>query len=161
MTDGVVDLEFAREFEFSPDIVFDALVDADLVIGWLGEARIDARQGGRYDLFWLTSESFPPTTGRIVALESPRLLTVITDNRGRIEFRLEESPGGPRGTGTRLTVLVSVAIEAAFLPRVSADWWSSLDQLAELLRGHPVDWANWERDRAGVWQRYLERAAGH
>ena len=50
MADGVVDLEFARELEFSPVIVFDALVDADLVAGWLAEAEIEAAPGGRYDL---------------------------------------------------------------------------------------------------------------
>jgi hypothetical protein len=29
-----------------------------------------------------------------------------------------------------------------------------LDQLEELLRGHPVDWANWDRDRMGTWTEY-------
>ncbi len=145
-----VDLEFSREFGVSPVVVWDALIDPELVIGWLGEARIEAKVGGRYDLVWLHSQSFPPTTGTISLLEEPRALTVESDNRGTLRYGLVATE-----LGALLHVGISVVIERAFIPRIRADWQSNLDQLEEMLRGHPVDWANWDRDRAPVWQRYL------
>lgn len=156
-----VGLEFEREFEFPPAIVFDALVDPELVAGWLGDAFIEPRRGGRYDLVWLTSSSFPPTFGTITHILEPHSLAVATDNRGDVGFRLEEVPGGSRGTSTVLHVTVEVVVDAAFVARVRADWFSNLDQLGELLRGHPVDWANWDRDRSEVWRGYLGTIAKH
>ncbi|HEY9498314.1 MAG TPA: SRPBCC domain-containing protein [Terrimesophilobacter sp.] len=161
MAAEIAGLEFEREFEFPPAIVFDALVDPELIAGWLGEASVDPRQGGHYDLVWLTSGSFPPTFGTITDILEPSFLTIATDNRGEVGFRLEEVPGGSRGTSTVLRVSVRVVVDAAFVARIRADWLSNLDQLSELLRGHPVDWANWDRDRAEVWRGYLDRAAQH
>lgn len=161
MAAGTVGLEFEREFEFPPAIVFDALIDPELIAGWLGEASVDPRQGGHYDLRWLTSSSFPPTFGTITQILEPWSLTVATDNRGEVGFRLEEVAGGSRGTSTVLRVSVRVVVNAVFVARVRADWLSNLDQLSELLRGHPVDWANWDRDRAEAWRGYLGLAAEH
>lgn len=156
-----VGLEFEREFEFPPAIVFDALIDPELVVGWLGDASVELRDGGRYDVVWLTSPSFPPTFGTIIRLREPHSLTILTDNRGELGFRLEEVPGGSRETSTVLHVTLRVVVDAAFVTRVRADWLSNLDQLGGLLRGHPVDWANWDRDRAEVWRGYLDLAAEH
>ena len=47
-------MHFERDFEFSPAIVWDALIDPDLVAGWLAEARIDPVLGGQYSLRWMT-----------------------------------------------------------------------------------------------------------
>lgn len=160
MTPDFVELEFARRLEFPPAIVFDALIDPDLIGGWLAHAVVDPHVGGTYDLVWLTSSSFPPTRGTIALFDEPHALTVETDNRGRFQFLLEASDGGPRGTSTILTTRVAASVDSAFLPRVAADWQSSLDQLDALLRGHPVDWANWDRDRAGAWREYLGAAGG-
>lgn len=157
---GTTRLEFARQVDFPPSIVFDALIDPDLLGGWLAHADVESRVGGDFDLVWLTSSSFPPTRGRIVTLDEPRVLEVETDNRGTFRFELQPTTGGARGTGTTLTTTVSVTVDTAFVPRVVADWQSSLDQLDGLLRGHPVDWANWDRDRAGAWREYLATAGG-
>ena len=137
--------------------MWDALVDQELVSGWLAEARIDPVAGGRYDLAWQYSTDQPPTSGTIVEFREPTLLVVDTDNRGRLEFRLDELAGGSRGTvdaarGSRS----QLELDAAFAPRVKANWMISLDQLEELLRGHPVDWANWDRDRIGAWAEYRD-----
>jgi uncharacterized protein YndB with AHSA1/START domain len=149
-------LAFEREIGLSPAIVWDALVDQELVAGWLAEARIDPVDGGRYDLVWQYSTDQPPTSGTIVEFREPTLLAVDTDNRGRIEFRLEEIAGGSRGSATRLALSVELELDAAFAPRVKANWMISLDQLGELLRGHPVDWANWDRDRIDTWAEYRD-----
>jgi uncharacterized protein YndB with AHSA1/START domain len=160
MTPGLVHLEFVRHLEFPPSIVFDALIDPDLIGGWLAHAAVEPRDGGAYDLVWLTGSSFPPTKGTIILLDEPAALGVDTDNRGQFRFLLEASDGGSRGTSTILTTRVAVSVDSAFLPRVSADWQSSLDQLDNLLRGRPVDWANWDRDHADAWQEYHSAAGG-
>jgi hypothetical protein len=41
---------------------------------------------------------------------------------------------------------------------LTAYWLTDLDQLADLLRGHPVDWAHWERDQADTWSAHLRDA---
>ncbi|MCB1280569.1 MAG: SRPBCC domain-containing protein [Salinibacterium sp.] len=160
MTPDRVELEFVRPFDFPPAIVFDALVDPDLIGGWLAHAVVEPRVGGSYDLVWLTSSSFPPTHGTITLFDEPHALSVESDNRGRFQFLLEPSPGGTRGTSTLLTTRVGVSVDSAFVPRVAADWQSSLDQLDALLRGHPVDWDHWDRDRSGAWREYLGAAGG-
>ncbi len=160
MTPAALELVFERDLEFPPSVVFDALIEPDLLSGWLADADVEPQLDGCYDLVWLTSSSYPPTQGTITALDEPELLAVETDNRGTIRFQLESYPGGAFGTATRLVTTVQVAVDAAFLPRVKADWLSNLDQLDGLLRGHPVDWANWDRDRAEVWRGYLVAAGG-
>lgn len=152
-------LAFEREIELSPAIVWDALVDQELVFGWLAEARIDPVLGGRFELLWLHSTDQPPTSGTIVECEEPRRLVVDTDNHGRLKFRLDEVAGGSRGASTRLRLTVTVELDAAFAPRVKANWMISLDQLEELLRGHPVDWAHWDRDHMATWTEYRDRFA--
>jgi uncharacterized protein YndB with AHSA1/START domain len=144
---------FEREIDLPRAIVWDALVDPELVSGWLAGAVIEPVPGGRYDLDWLQS-SDPGTAGIIDELRAPHTLVVDTDNRGRIDFRLEESSGGSRGSVTILRLTVVVELEAAFAARVRANWMIGLDQLEELLRGHPVDWANWDRDHMGTWTEY-------
>jgi uncharacterized protein YndB with AHSA1/START domain len=155
MTPAPRELVFERELAFPPSLVFDALLEPDLLYGWLAEADVEPQLGGCYDLVWLTSSSYPPTQGTIEALEEGELLEVSTDNRGELSFRLAETPGGPLSARTRLVTTVRASVDTAFLPRVKADWLSNLDQLEALLRGHPVDWANWDRDRADAWRGYL------
>ena len=156
---GVLELAFTRDLEFSPVIVWDALLDSDLVSGWLAEAVITPVAGGEYNLRWLNRVGQPESLGRITALQALDRLHVDTTTMGFLRFELDEVPGGSRGTSTRLVVRVDLEIEPAFAPRVIADWMTALDQLDELLHGHPVDWANWERDRHEAWTEYLDAAA--
>lgn len=160
MTPAALELVFERDLDFPPSVVFDALIEPDLLAGWLADAEVEPQLDGCYDLVWLTSSSYPATQGTITALDEPELLEIETDNRGNISFRLEGHPGGPLGTATRLVTTVHVSVDAAFVPRVKADWLSNLDQLDGLLRGHPVDWTNWDRDRSEAWRGYLVAAGG-
>jgi uncharacterized protein YndB with AHSA1/START domain len=154
-------LFFEREIDLPRAIVWDALVDPELVSGWLAGAEIEPVIGGRYDLSWLHS-SDPLTAGIIDELHEPHALVIDTDNRGRIDFRLDDAPGGFRGSVTILRLTVTLELDAAFSARVRANWMIGLDQLEELLRGHPVDWANWDRDRMGTWTEYRNLfASGH
>lgn len=155
-------LECERDFEFPRIIVWDALVDPELVSGWLGEASIVPELGGDFSITWHQRPGHPTTVGSISALQSRRLLVVQTDDAGVVRFDLTELPGGSRGTSTNLRVTVELEMERAFAARVWADWRSNLDQLEDLLRGHPVDWQHWERDRQPIWTSYLDerRASG-
>jgi uncharacterized protein YndB with AHSA1/START domain len=137
---SATDLVLERTVELPPVIVFDALIDPDLVVGWLARASIQPVLGGRYDLEWLGYETEQATSGVIVELAEPASLSVQTDDHGSIDFTLETLEGGPRGTGTLLRLRVRLAMEPAFSGRVREAWESRLDRLEELLRGHPADW---------------------
>jgi uncharacterized protein YndB with AHSA1/START domain len=150
-------LAFQRDYEFPRVIVWDALVDADLVSGWLAEAVIVPESGGEYNLRWLHKVGKPETFGRITLMTTLDRLDVDTHDVGRLTFQLEELQAGSRGTSTRLTLTVDTDVEPEFHPTIVADWLTNLDQLEALLRGHPVDWATWDRDRREDWSRHLEQ----
>lgn len=143
------------DFEFPRVIVWDALLDPDLVSGWLGGASITPEVGGRYDLRWLHRPGRPESHGRVTLLEPLEHLQVDTADAGRLQFDLLELAGGSRGTSSRLRVTVAASGDVVLDARAKADWLTNLDQLEDLLRGHPVDWANWERDRQASWSRHL------
>jgi uncharacterized protein YndB with AHSA1/START domain len=151
-------LAFERHYEFPRIIVWDALVDPVLVSGWLAEAVITPEVGGEYNLHWLHKVGQPESFGRISVMTPLERLDVDTHDVGRLVFELEELDGGSRGTSTRLTLTVDSDVEPAFHGTIRADWLTSLDQLEDLLRGHPVDWSTWDRDRRETWSRYLDDA---
>ncbi|TAL45284.1 MAG: hypothetical protein EPN91_02725 [Salinibacterium sp.] len=135
---------FERDYGLPRVIVWDALIDPDLVSGWLGEAEITPEIDGEYDLRAHPEDPSRKTLGRIVALRHLERLDVETSDLGLINFRLTELPGGSRGTSTRVQLAVEVELEDG-ADTIDADWERRLDQLGALLRGHPVDWANWEK----------------
>ncbi|CAN5182192.1 hypothetical protein BH11ACT4_BH11ACT4_22460 [soil metagenome] len=151
-------LVFESDYEFAPVIVWDALLDSDLVSGWLAEASITPEVGGEYNLRWVHRPGRPATLGRITVLQPPERLRVDTSDSVHLAFELRELPIGNRGSSTRLRVTVAGPGDAAELARVKADWLTNLDQLDDLLRGHPVDWPNWDHDRHDAWFRHLGEA---
>jgi uncharacterized protein YndB with AHSA1/START domain len=153
------ELQFVRPYDLPVAIVWDALVDEVLVEGWLASARIDAREGGLYWLGWQGGASLAPTNGTITTFDPPRCLGVETDNIGTLEFTLESVPGGTRGTSTQLRLSIVVDTEPRLLASTRAYWLSNFDQLEDLLRGHPVDWSTWQRDRGEMWATYLREAS--
>lgn len=144
-------LRFERVYDLPREIVWDALVDSDLVSGWLAEADIEPRVGGRFDLRWTHFRPPMATDGEIAELFQPQLLVVDTDNFGLTTFTLEEQDGGPRGRSTILTVTAHAIADPRFSGTISATWRLSLEQLAELLQGHPVDWSRWAEQSGRQW----------
>ena len=142
-------LRFERDYEFPRVIVWDALVDSDLVSGWLAEATVVAEPGGEFTLADSRSGQ-APFRGRVESMRSGEALVVEAEDAS-MEFSLEHLDGGNRGSSTRLHVTVGVAVDRRFAATVQADWLSNLDQLEDLLRGHPVDWAHWQRDYGESW----------
>lgn len=149
-------IRFEREYAFPRAIVWDALVDADLVSGWLAEAAIQPEIGGRYDLLFAHRDGRPASHGRIAVLDPYERLRIDAADGGGLEFELHELPGGSRGTSTRLRLAVRAGIEPAFGARLKADWLTNLDQLHDLLFGHPVDWANWGAQMHETWVQHRE-----
>jgi uncharacterized protein YndB with AHSA1/START domain len=150
-------VDLVREIDLPRVIVWDALVDPDLVSGWLAPAEIEPIAGGIYNLVWPHRPTYTDTFGRIALLQHPERLHVDTTNLGRIEFTLESVAGGFRDTGTRLRVSVSYGDDgvddAVIAPHVNtdqirADWETNLDQLEELLHGRPTDWRTWSQRSA-------------
>ena len=156
---GGLELVFEREYDFAPVIVWDALVDSELVSGWLAEAAIEPVLGGEYSLRYVNRTGVPLCMGRITLLQSCETLQVETECIGLLRFDLEEFEGGRRGRRTRIVLRVTTEVDPAFASRVKADWLTNLDQLDDLLHGHPVDWANWDRDRHESWTRHFDDAA--
>lgn len=147
-------LRFERVVEFPRVIVWDALVDADLVSGWLAEAEIEPELGGDYVLRWVLEPGVPETRGRIVVQQRPECLEVDAADQS-MRFDLDEVPGGNRGTSTRLRLAVRRELEPAATARVKADWLTRLDQLRDLLYGHPVNWATWGDEMRSTWSQHL------
>ena len=155
MTDSV--LVFEQEYDLPPAIVWDALIDPDLVGGWLAEAEIDPRIGGRYDLRWFSPIASGTSLGEIADLLDGELLVVELENVGTVSFTLLPVPGGTRGEATRLVVRIDGHTEPRLAAGASAAWITSLEQLEDLLRGHPVDWSTWRVDHGEQWAAHLER----
>lgn len=142
MTGPVLLIE--REISLPPLVVWSALVDPDLVIGWFAQVALDP--AGRFRLHWLDGSGARPNSGFLLErVENERLRCVI-DGYGRIDVGLEARPGGLRGSRTMLRVTMTLP-GGADLPAVAAEWELALDRLEELLRGHPVDWTAVRRTR--------------
>lgn len=151
-------LSFERVYALPREIVWDALVDSDLVSGWLAEAEVEPRIGGRFDLEWSQFESGFRTDGEIIDMVDLRTLVVDTSNFGRTTFQLESQEGGPRGSSTLLAVEVHAIADPQFSGMISATWRMSLEQLDRLLHGHPVNWASWEDDFGSDWRELVSLA---
>ena len=150
-------VDLVREIDLPRVIVWDALIDPDLVSGWLAQAEIEPIAGGIYNLVWTHRPTYAETFGRIALLQHPERLHIDTTNLGRVEFSLESVDGGFRETSTRLRVTIDLGTDgmddAVTTARVGADqimadWTTNLDQLEELLHGRPVDWRTWSQRSA-------------
>jgi uncharacterized protein YndB with AHSA1/START domain len=150
-------VDLVREIDLPRVIVWDALVDPDLVSGWLAPADIEPIAGGVYNLIWPHRPTYADTFGRIALLQHAERLHVETTNLGRIEFSLESVDGGFRETGTRLRLTIDLGSEGGDdlvttttvgADQITVDWMTNLDQLEELLHGRPQDWKTWSQRSA-------------
>lgn len=110
-------------------IVWDALVDPVLAEGWLhpvlrlvgGEPAVELR------------ERVDPAPG------VDAVLRVRSEELGELRLGLVECAGGTRGSSTVVAVELQPA-DPRFGPSLRESWQTRLDQLENLLRGHPTVW---------------------
>lgn len=124
-------IRIARELDLPRGIVWEALVDADLVNGWL------------HPVHRLVTGTSPVEFREPDDPAAPAVLEVISPSFGDVRIALIRLDGGTRGESTRLEL--SVSDEWGRRSEREALWALRLEQLHALLRGHPVDWASWPR----------------
>lgn len=122
-----------RELDLPRAIVWEALVDPVLVSGWL-HPRSRLLDGEQLEF----REPESSATEAVLEVRSAEF--------GEVRIELVPLAGGTRGEATSLTLVV--AGDWGRRADREALWSLRLDQLEELLRGHPVDWSGWaERHR--------------
>ena len=122
-------IRLERDIDLPRTIVWEALVDPVLVEGWLHPSER------------LVSGTTPVEFREPDAASEPAVLEVISPAFGDVRIVLDRVDGGTRGEGTHVELTVSD--EWGRRSERQALWALRLEQLAELVRGHPVDWADW------------------
>jgi len=126
----------ARAVDLPRAIVWEALVDADLVAGWLHPSER------------LVTGTSPVEFREPDDPAVPAVLEVISPSFGDVRLVLTRLAGGTRGEGTRVELAVSD--EWGRRADREALWTLRLDQLEALLRGRPVDWGRWSAQNAAA-----------
>ncbi|CAD6000018.1 SRPBCC domain-containing protein [Agreia sp. COWG] len=134
-----------RAVPFSPVIVWDALVDADLADGWLGHLIVEPVEGGRFALVWPTDEPHQADWfGTIEQMIPAERLAVAFAPHTLITFELRASLVSDR-RGSQVAVLHESFLTSSEAEAVARFWSRRLDLLHSLLGGHPVVWRHGER----------------
>ena len=123
------EIRIERDIDLPRAIVWEALVDPDLVGGWLHPSER------------LVTGTSPVEFREPDDPAVPAVLEVLSPSFGDVRIVLTRNDGGTRGEWTRLELTVSD--EWGRRSEREALWELRLDQLADLLRGHPVDWGRW------------------
>ncbi|MDQ6697677.1 MAG: SgcJ/EcaC family oxidoreductase [Actinomycetota bacterium] len=155
--DGKDVVRFQRRLAHPIGRVWAALTSPDELHGWLGDAEIDLREGGRFVVCWLNTDedgNAAEMHATITALDPPRLLETEGDIHGVLRWELE-----PDGDSTVLTFTSTLDLPDQFRFRALAGWHFHLDALDDALRGQPFDWSRWEvSDWEKILHQYLTRA---
>lgn len=125
----VDEIRIERDLDLPRAIVWEALVDAALVEGWLHPSER------------LVTGTSPVEFREPDDPAEPAVLEVISPSFGNVRIVLTRLDGGTRGESTRLKLTVSD--EWGRRTDRESLWALRLDQLEALLRGHPVDWGRW------------------
>ena len=150
--DGKAVIRFERRIGHPMERVWAAVTEPGEMIGWWGDAEVDLREGGRFDVHWLNTDESGESAhmhATITALDPPRLLELEGDIHGVLRFELE--PAGDGATLLRFTSTLDLPDE--FRTKVLAGWHTHLDALVTVLDGGSVDLVDiadgrWERVHA-------------
>jgi uncharacterized protein YndB with AHSA1/START domain len=148
--DGTHVLRYERHLRHPVDRVWRAITEPSEVVGWLADADIDLREGGRVQFRWLNTGDGGEqavATGTVARLDAPWLVEYDTDIHGRLRFELE--PEGDAATRLRLTVEHPDLDE--HLDSVLPGWHVHLEHLDAALDGEPVDWPRWNTEHRPRW----------
>ena len=161
---GSTTVRFERRLRHPVERVWQALTDPDELRRWWGETKLEAVEGGPFQLRWRNTDehgNVATLDGAITRIEPPRLLEIsarwgTTDpaqpgTRTRLSWQLE-----PDGNHTLLRFTNTVDAPAHDLP-TAAGWHLHLDTLAAVLAGQEVDIAHPEELFAPLHQAYSEK----
>jgi uncharacterized protein YndB with AHSA1/START domain len=138
-TERGVEARWERRIPHPVERVWAAITDPGELRGWLGDADIELREGGRVEIRWLNGDAV--LRGKVTRLEEGRLLEYEGEPHGLLRFELS-----PDGDGTRL--VFTNAMDAPDYPDLAlAGWHVHLDMLDDTLDGRPTDWDDWPLDR--------------
>jgi uncharacterized protein YndB with AHSA1/START domain len=130
-------IRFERLYDYRPDELWAALTEPEQLRGWLGDADVDLRVGGRIVIRFGNGDE-EVASGTIRELEPPRLLeydwTFLGESDSVLRLELE-----PRGSGT-LLILDHRRLTETVAVGYSAGWHAHLDRLEALHKGERVDW---------------------
>jgi uncharacterized protein YndB with AHSA1/START domain len=136
-SDGRVSIHFERVYDYRQEELWAALTDPEQLRGWLGDADVDLRVGGRIVIRFGDSDE-EIASGTIHELDPPRLLeydwTFLGESDSVLRLELE-----PRGDGTLLT-LDHRRLTPSVAVGYGAGWHAHLDRLEALAGGGHVDW---------------------
>jgi uncharacterized protein YndB with AHSA1/START domain len=144
-------VRFERRYEATPEELWAALTEADRLRGWLAEATIEPRVGGRVVFRWSDSEV---AEGDVRVFDPPSTLELVWSEHGHdtvLRFQLE-----PRDGGT-LLVLDHRQLLPESAAGFGAGWHAHLDVLGRLLQGQATAWE--EADLEPTMARYERLAA--
>ncbi len=148
--DGRATIRFERRLKHPPARVWAAITEPGELIGWWGEAQVDLREGGSFEVRWLNSDEDGNSAhmhAAIVRLEPERLLELEGDIHGTLRFELE-----PDGDGTTLRFSSTLELPEELRAKVVAGWHWHLDALETVLGGGGADLVElpgWDRIHAG------------
>lgn len=135
------EIRLSMHMEASPGEVYRALTEPEALDRWIAkDAKVDLREGGRWDLGFIADDApgHEAPTMRILELVPDRKLTVSwPDWRGdpsvpsqSVTWILE-----PAGDGTKVTLIHSGFVRAVDLSDYPFGWDHFLRRLQELVRG--------------------------
>jgi uncharacterized protein YndB with AHSA1/START domain len=139
--DGQAVIRFERRLDHPVERVWAAITDPAQMSGWWGDADVDLREGGRFDVRWLNTDEKGDSAhmhGTIERLEPGRLIEIHGDIHGVLLVELE--PSGEGRTLLRFSSTLDLPDE--FRTKVLAGWHTHLDALATVLAGGSVDLEN-------------------
>jgi uncharacterized protein YndB with AHSA1/START domain len=148
-------IRFERHLLAEPAVVWVALTDPAFLSRWWGEATIDPRVGGQFDVCW-----FNPTPsgdrltmhGVITEFTPPHVLESAGDVHGILRWELTDDGA----TGTNLVFTSTLDLPEEFRSRTLAGWHYHLMALGDALTGGRADLVElpgW----AAINQRYQDR----
>jgi uncharacterized protein YndB with AHSA1/START domain len=129
------DLHHRRVIEAPLAAVWTALTEPEQWRAWMGAdaAALDPRRGGVVELRWPDGDRM---TGEITDWDPPHVLEYTwreLDDRGRVRFELQETPGGTLLTFDHLGIPVSMLVG------MSAGWHAHLDWLRAHVGGGELE----------------------
>jgi uncharacterized protein YndB with AHSA1/START domain len=134
-------VRFERQYNATPEEVWAALTEPDQLAGWLAQASLEPRAGGRVHLRWTTGDEMD---GSITVFEPPRLLEYTWREPADTQPSVVRFELTTAESGTRL-VLEHRKLPASGAAGFGAGWHSHLDALRALLARPRCRWptASW------------------